>query len=265
MGSDEYENIYQLIINDSGDGVLNEENDNDNSDEDPNENNDSGDEYDVNEDGITQEEVLVSGNKGDKDKERDQPNKGIAFKLGGDDRIKLEVGQLFKDGSHFKEIILGYSIQEGFKLKRIRNERRRITYGCEANGFALRVHSSPTYDRVTYMLKIFTDNHNYLAVPKNSDVTSVWLRNKFEIFIKENPSTNIKVGRNPTPTLGHLGLASTHDGTTTSAALGGLSTAAAPTCPLFSSAHEEPSIPRDASNHVSTQPLTQDAPHLSNL
>ncbi|KAK2649468.1 hypothetical protein Ddye_016957 [Dipteronia dyeriana] len=192
-------NIYQSTINVSGDGVLNEENDNDNIDEDPNENNDSRDEYDglsdVNEDDITQEEVFVIGSEGDRDKERDQPNNGTSFKLGGggDGRIKLEVRQLFKDGSHFREIILVYSTQEGFKLKRIRNERRRIISECEANGCPWRAHSSPTYDRVTYMLKTLTDNYNCLAVPKNRDVTSVWLGKRFETFIKENPDTNIQV------------------------------------------------------------------------
>ncbi|KAK0600886.1 hypothetical protein LWI29_019198 [Acer saccharum] len=138
-------------------------------------------------------EVVDISSEADKDKERDQPNRGIAFKLGGDGRIKLEVGQLFKDSSHFKEIILDYSIQEGFKLKRIMNERSRITSGCEVKGCPWRVHGSPTYDRVTYMLKTFTDNHNCLAVPKNRDVTSVWLGKIFETFIKENPYTNIKV------------------------------------------------------------------------
>ncbi|TXG66487.1 hypothetical protein EZV62_007762 [Acer yangbiense] len=73
------------------------------------------------------------------------------------------------------------------------NERSRITSWCEVKGCSWRVHGSLTYDRVIYMLKTHTDNHNCLAVPKNRDVTSVWLGKIFETFIKENPYTNIKV------------------------------------------------------------------------
>ncbi|TXG57248.1 hypothetical protein EZV62_018561 [Acer yangbiense] len=88
---------------------------------------------------------------------------------------------------------MDYSIQEGFRLRRIKNEKRRITYGCEANGCLWRAHGSPTFDRVTYMLKTLRNAHNCLAVPKNRDVTSIWLGKRFELLIKENPDINIRV------------------------------------------------------------------------
>ena len=111
---------------------------------------------------------------------------GTAFRTGNDGRIILGVGQLFRNSTHFREILLDYSIQEGFKLKRIKNEKMRITVGCEAQGYPWRVHDSPTFDRVTYMLKTLRNDHSCLAVPKNRDVTSVWLGKRFELLIKEN-------------------------------------------------------------------------------
>ncbi|KAK2654446.1 hypothetical protein Ddye_014302 [Dipteronia dyeriana] len=100
---------------------------------------------------------------------------------------------MFRGGSHFREIIKHYSIQEGFKLKIIKNERKMITYKCEAEGYLWRVHGSPTFDRVTYMLKTLRNMHTCLSVTRNRDANSVWLGKKLEAFIKENPDANIKV------------------------------------------------------------------------
>ncbi|TXG47749.1 hypothetical protein EZV62_027043 [Acer yangbiense] len=110
-----------------------------------------------------------------------------------DDIADEEVGQLFRNSTHFREILLDYSIQEGFKLKRIKNEKMRITVGCESQGCHWRVHGSPTFDRVTYMLKTLRNDHNCLAVSKNMDVTSIWLGKRFQMLIKENPNMHIKV------------------------------------------------------------------------
>ncbi|KAK0593380.1 hypothetical protein LWI29_035725 [Acer saccharum] len=138
---------------------------NDNVDEVTNENNgiedevlnDSGDENDglsdVIEDDIAEEEVV------------DNHIIGTTFRPRDDDRITLEVGQLFRNNTHFREILLNYSIQEGFKLRRIKNEKRRITYGCEVKGYHWRVQSSPTFDRITYMLKTLrNDAYQFLKI-----------------------------------------------------------------------------------------------------
>ncbi|TXG51874.1 hypothetical protein EZV62_021043 [Acer yangbiense] len=146
---------------------------------------------DVNEDNISQEVVLENGSGSEG--EIDQPNRGTTFTLGEDGRIKLEVGQLFKNATHFRQILLEYSIQEGFRLKRIRNERKRITNGCKAEGCQWRVHGSPTYDGITYMLKTLRPKHDCLSVVKNKDITARWLRKRFETLIKDNPDMNIRV------------------------------------------------------------------------
>ncbi|KAK4835153.1 hypothetical protein QYF36_006018 [Acer negundo] len=186
---------YYQSSNSEGEESDNENNEN--GDEMHNANNDNEDENDslsdVNEDGISQEVVVDIGSDSDSDIQRDPPNRGTAFRVGVDGRITIEVGQMFRGGSHFREIIKDYSIQEGFKLKIIRNERNRITYKCEAESCPWRVHGSPTFDRVTYMLKTLKNMHTCLSVTKNRDANSVWLGKKFEAFIKENPNKNIKV------------------------------------------------------------------------
>ncbi|TXG69601.1 hypothetical protein EZV62_004536 [Acer yangbiense] len=146
---------------------------------------------DVNEDNISQEVVLENGSGSEG--EIDQPNRGTTFTLGEDGRIKLEVDQLFKNATHFRQILLEYSIQEGFRIKRIRNERKRITNGCKVKGCQLRVHGSPTYDGITYMLKTLKPKRDCLSVVKNKDITARWLGKRFETLIKDNPDMNIRV------------------------------------------------------------------------
>ncbi|KAK0596172.1 hypothetical protein LWI29_013367 [Acer saccharum] len=145
----------------------------------------------VNEDNISQEVVLENGSGSEG--EIDQPNRGTTFTLGEDGRIKLEVDQLFKNATHFRQILLEYSIQEGNRIKRIRNERKRIINGCKVKGCQWRVHDSPTYDEITYMLKTLKPKRDCLLVVKNKDITTRWLEKRFETLIKDNPDMNIRV------------------------------------------------------------------------
>ncbi|KAL5735084.1 hypothetical protein ACOSP7_032945 [Xanthoceras sorbifolium] len=82
---------------------------------------------------------------------------------------------------------------EGFMLNRIKNESRRITFGCATQGCPWRVHGSPTYDRVTFMLKTLRNEHTCLAVTKNRDVRAPWLGKKFQGVIQENPGMSIRI------------------------------------------------------------------------
>ncbi|KAL5743441.1 hypothetical protein ACOSQ2_026557 [Xanthoceras sorbifolium] len=82
---------------------------------------------------------------------------------------------------------------KGFMLNRIKNESRRITFGCATQGCPWRVHGSPTYDRVTFMLKTLRNEHTCLAVTKNRDVRAPWLGKKFQGVIQENPGMNIRI------------------------------------------------------------------------
>ncbi|KAI9161422.1 hypothetical protein LWI28_017228 [Acer negundo] len=145
---------------------------------------------DVNEENVSQE--VVREINSDEDGDVEQPYRCKAFMLDGDGRITLEVGQLYRNMTHFRQVILDYSIPTGFQLNRIKNEKIRITFGCLTDGCLWRVHGSPI-DGKTYMLKTLNNEHNCLAVAKNKEVTSSWIRKRFKILIKENPQMNIQV------------------------------------------------------------------------
>ncbi|KAH7550623.1 hypothetical protein JRO89_XS13G0233500 [Xanthoceras sorbifolium] len=108
---------------------------------------------DVNEDNISEDVVREIGSEEESDSNNtDQPFRGRAFRFGDDGKIHLEVDQLYRNMRHFRQVIFDYSVQEGFMLNRIKNESMRITCGCATQGCPWRVHGSPTYDRVTFMI-----------------------------------------------------------------------------------------------------------------
>ncbi|KAL5855076.1 hypothetical protein ACOSQ4_004878 [Xanthoceras sorbifolium] len=95
--------------------------------------------------------------------------------------------------THFRKVLLDYSIQKGFRPKRIRNEKKMITCGCKGAGYPWRVNGNTTQDRVTYMLKTLRNEHTCLAITKNGDANSFCLGKKFQDLIKESPQISIRV------------------------------------------------------------------------
>lgn len=64
--------------------------------------------------------------------------------------MKLMVDQVIVDANEFREVVLSYSIQEVFKLDKIKNESSRVTIGCKADDFKWRVHTSETESKVYF-------------------------------------------------------------------------------------------------------------------
>lgn len=63
-------------------------------------------------------------------------------------------------------------MQEGFRLKRLKNESRRVTAGCKAIGCKWRIHASITESKVCFHIKTLKDEHTCIKVNRNKDVTS---------------------------------------------------------------------------------------------
>ncbi|KAK3211968.1 hypothetical protein Dsin_016674 [Dipteronia sinensis] len=191
-------------------------------------------------DDITQEKVFDIGSEGDMDKKKDQPNWGTAFKLDGDGRIKLECGVIVPDHTLYRTKKYALKIGEGdhkqsynklyryghiilernpgsyVKLSTIRNNPNPQVpanfQGFDISFQAQKWNLTNALANMVYGLSLgFHIASTSTAPPKGSKR-------------KRN-----EAGRNSIPTSGLLGLASTHDGTATTTALGGSSTTAAPT------------------------------------
>ncbi|KAI9182004.1 hypothetical protein LWI28_020981 [Acer negundo] len=72
-------------------------------------------------------------------------------------RVNLEVGQLFKDLYHFRQVLRDFVVQEGFRLQRIKKDRNRYTTLCAFEGCSWRIHASPIEDKTTFMIKTLQD------------------------------------------------------------------------------------------------------------
>lgn len=105
-----------------------------------------------------------------------------------DGRITLEKHQLFLNVNHFREVLKDFAIQEGFELKRVKNEKVRVTCECASEGCRWRIHASPTSDGVTYKIKTYQGIHTCIRTSKNSDANSTWNANKLQSILMADPN-----------------------------------------------------------------------------
>ncbi|XP_059663404.1 uncharacterized protein LOC132309068 [Cornus florida] len=113
--------------------------------------------------------------------------KGIPFKRGVDGNIKLEEGRLFVNVNHFRDILVDFCVQEGCNIKRVKNEKQRVTVRCAVEGCPWRVHASHFVDRVTYQVKTIRGPHNCVRSGTVRDATFTWIAKKLGQSIKDNP------------------------------------------------------------------------------
>ena len=57
--------------------------------------------------------------------------------------IVLKVGQLFKTIDEFRNVVKVFAIKNRFRLRRVKNEKSRVTLKCSALGCTWRIHASP--------------------------------------------------------------------------------------------------------------------------
>ncbi|XP_057444916.1 uncharacterized protein LOC130737170 [Lotus japonicus] len=81
-----------------------------------------------------------------------------------------------------------FSIQEGFEIKRIKNDKTRVTAKCAADGCSWRIHASPTPDGKIYKIKTYNPLHSCIRTSKNSNATSTWIADKLESKLKADPN-----------------------------------------------------------------------------
>ncbi|KAK3184792.1 hypothetical protein Dsin_032078 [Dipteronia sinensis] len=94
--------------------------------------------------------------------------RGKPYKKAEGGRVVLEVGQLFNNLQHFRQVLRDFMVQEGFKLKRIKNDKERYTAECAYEGCSWRIHSSPVNDKTTFMIKTMKVRESETRLPKST-------------------------------------------------------------------------------------------------
>ncbi|KAL5826667.1 hypothetical protein ACOSQ3_018504 [Xanthoceras sorbifolium] len=90
-------------------------------------------------------EFMADGAADEESDSKHRPSKqmrGVPFRVGRNEQIKLEVGQLFQNLQHFRQVIRDFAVQDGFQLRRVKNERDRYTAECAYEGCGWRIHDN---------------------------------------------------------------------------------------------------------------------------
>ncbi|KAL5834318.1 hypothetical protein ACOSQ4_013815 [Xanthoceras sorbifolium] len=109
--------------------------------------------------------------------------RGVLFVSDLSGKIRLEVRHLFQNLHHFRQVIRDFAVQEGFQLRRIRNERDRYTAKCSYEGCGWKIHASLIDDIRTFMIKTMENQHSCQKVYKNQEANTVWA--KYRVLNKQ--------------------------------------------------------------------------------
>jgi len=134
---------------------------------------------------------LIASENSDEDKVLIYSDRGIKGKIFAHDfngKVNLEVGLLFSDVNEFRTALRDFVIQEGFEIKRIKNEKARVTAKCVADGCSWRIHTSPAPDGLTYKIKSYNPSYTCIRTTKNSNATSTWIARKLNNKLKADPN-----------------------------------------------------------------------------
>ncbi|KAL0346464.1 UNVERIFIED_CONTAM: hypothetical protein Scaly_1662400 [Sesamum calycinum] len=106
-------------------------------------------------------------------------------------KIVFEKGMIFTDVDALREFV----IQEGFRMKRYRNETQRVTAGCDVKGSSWRIHASPLGDGVTFQIKTYSSVHTCIRSDTIKDASAKWMASKLVNILRDNISMDVKAIR----------------------------------------------------------------------
>ncbi|XP_052291029.1 uncharacterized protein LOC102621645 [Citrus sinensis] len=109
------------------------------------------------------------------------------------ERIMLRVGAVYKNVDEFRNVVKVFAIQNGFRLKRVKNEKSRVTLACAAVGCTWRVHASPNWNGKHFQIKTFRPEHICARGSDNYEANSTWIAATFLHLFRANPQLNIEV------------------------------------------------------------------------
>ncbi|TXG53399.1 hypothetical protein EZV62_022568 [Acer yangbiense] len=113
--------------------------------------------------------------------------RGKPYKKFAGGRVHFEVGQLFNNLNHFKLVLRDYVVQEGFKLKRIKNAKECYTAECAYEGCSWRVHASLVDDRTNFIIKTMNGIHCCQKIHKNQEANANWVAHRANNRVLNKP------------------------------------------------------------------------------
>ncbi|XP_028102732.1 uncharacterized protein LOC114301971 [Camellia sinensis] len=118
--------------------------------------------------------------------------RGKMFEIKEGEKITLEKGMIFDDVNHFRTVLQEFAIERGFKLIKIKNDKKRVTCICASSMCEWRIHASPLSDGVTYKIKTLGTDHTCIRVERNTEAAASWIATKFEKTLRGNPGITLE-------------------------------------------------------------------------
>ncbi|KAA8544614.1 hypothetical protein F0562_022615 [Nyssa sinensis] len=84
-----------------------------------------------------------------------------------------------------------FSIQQGFKLVREKNDKNRVIAHCGIKGYKWKIHASILPDGVTFKIKSVGDDHTYAREARNSEAYSNWIAGKMANWLSAEPDLKL--------------------------------------------------------------------------
>ncbi|KAK4390404.1 hypothetical protein Sango_2103700 [Sesamum angolense] len=100
--------------------------------------------------------------------------------------IILKEGMIFDNVQHFKDILARYTIQEGIKLKKLKNDKARVTVVCNNEDCSWRLHACTYADCVTFKIKNTKGVQTCVRNLKSTGATAKWIAHEFKEEYKNN-------------------------------------------------------------------------------
>ncbi|KAL5827475.1 hypothetical protein ACOSQ3_019313 [Xanthoceras sorbifolium] len=111
--------------------------------------------------------------------------------------IEFRPGHIFGNVKLVRETVKKYTIQEGFCLKRIKNDRHRFIAMCNNEACDWRIHVSRLTDGVTFMVRNIQGGHSFCQrLPENKEASSEWIISSMGSTILANSDIKSKVLKN---------------------------------------------------------------------
>ncbi|XP_059310177.1 uncharacterized protein LOC132061359 [Lycium ferocissimum] len=110
---------------------------------------------------------------------------GEIFKYTYDEKLKKEIvvlkkEQIFNDVKHFREVMQEFVRQEGFPIKKFKNDKTRFVAVCKDNGCGWSIHAFLYGDGITFKIKQLGGSHTCIKSMKGCGASSRWIAKLFE-------------------------------------------------------------------------------------
>ncbi|KAL3516164.1 hypothetical protein ACH5RR_023066 [Cinchona calisaya] len=104
--------------------------------------------------------------------------------------FELKVGKRFTNFQVFRRVLIEWNIKEGYKLKWINNDSKRMTATSE-NGCSWRIHGSIIDKTNTFQIKALRREQYSRRDYQNKHVTLTYLSQKYQFKVRDDPTRGL--------------------------------------------------------------------------